>query len=691
MSKLRTAIAKPIAARYADGSPATIRWQNIENAFEFDGRLASVEQPGSESLYQTVLFTSDCPAYADIKAIRWKVRASYEGPGGAGLLAAAYLIGWMEEGRRVTRSQTHGLGYAITFLDSAMSEHVAEFPARWLEVFNENKTARRLFDLQIRTYLPSGDEGPGTFWIDGIQLEFDYLLPENQLHPDFVAPNYAVNKRSEVFVPSAKAKYFLFKERAWKVEEAPVMSSDLSIRTTALQDDRFLVVDGEAGNAWVFDPALNAWISTSAPQINDRRQFTLTVLQDGRVLLWGGKEDAEIYDPVEESWETSYAEASARENHTSTLLNDGRVVIAGGLAIGNPTENLLVYNLYTNSIKQVSFPPLFNHCAVLLPNGKVLFYGGWNETQGKANEKVYVFDPDSLTIEELVGAPSLAGATSQVFFKDRIFFPLFKDESRGWYYNFLTDTWTEEPSDPETLFISGALGAAKLEDGSVLLFSADSSLSYAFTPRELRGEKPIRLNGMYIVKSTPTPYVLVVETGVTEAPFSGVDTTNATLSSFQAEGSGSYIYDEDLPAITSIQTTLTKPILAGRPYSTIEVADASLFPDEKGYLVFAFGKEEAIYPIGYRNRPKSNLLVLDGTVTFPRTLPIGETVTYAIGKAAKEITNRPFYVTASTAGRIAAQKLIDSITAAGAKINVEVRYPGINGLMDEDKEWIWGE
>src|SRR5690606_20594654 len=81
-----------------------------------------------------------------------------------------------------------------------------------------------------------------------------YTVPENQLHPDFVAPNYAVNKRSEVFVPSAKAKYFLFKERAWKVGEAPVMRSDLSIRTTALQDDRFLVVDGEAGNAWVFDP-----------------------------------------------------------------------------------------------------------------------------------------------------------------------------------------------------------------------------------------------------------------------------------------------------------------------------------------------------------------------------------------------------------------------------------------------------
>src|SRR6185295_4708145 len=79
-----------------------------------------------------------------------------------------------------------------------------------------------------------------------------------------------------------------------------------------------------------------------------RRNFTLTVLADGRVLAIGGDDgvsldpidSVEVFDPKSETWTELAALPAPRSNHTATLLKDGRVLVAGGgqsSLIGNPS------------------------------------------------------------------------------------------------------------------------------------------------------------------------------------------------------------------------------------------------------------------------------------------------------------------------------------------------------------------
>ena len=72
----------------------------------------------------------------------------------------------------------------------------------------------------------------------------------------------------------------------------------------------------------------------------DRRDHTATLLDDGTVLITGGKttinvnttlDSAEVYDPTTRLFSPlASTMISVRRDHTATLLNDNRVLIIGG-------------------------------------------------------------------------------------------------------------------------------------------------------------------------------------------------------------------------------------------------------------------------------------------------------------------------------------------------------------------------
>ena len=87
--------------------------------------------------------------------------------------------------------------------------------------------------------------------------------------------------------------------------------------------------------------AHGAWRETTGMS-TIRASHTATVLQDGTVLIVGGRggfpylANAEIFDPKTESWTSIENMSTPRYDHTATMLMDGRVLVVGHL--GRPVH-----------------------------------------------------------------------------------------------------------------------------------------------------------------------------------------------------------------------------------------------------------------------------------------------------------------------------------------------------------------
>jgi hypothetical protein len=126
--------------------------------------------------------------------------------------------------------------------------------------------------------------------------------------------------------------------------------------------------------------------------IKSRVGHTSTLLQDGRVLITGGRSNtsstdpswtfwssAEIYDPVSGVFSETGAMTDARAWHQAVLLRDGRVFVVGGYTTQhfNTSADAELYDPTTGvftSAGQMSVAQQV-YSAVLLKNGKVLVSG----------------------------------------------------------------------------------------------------------------------------------------------------------------------------------------------------------------------------------------------------------------------------------------------------------------------------
>jgi hypothetical protein len=143
----------------------------------------------------------------------------------------------------------------------------------------------------------------------------------------------------------------------------------------------------------------------------------------------------------------------------------------------------------------------------------------------------------------------------------------------------------------------------------------------------------------------------------------------------------------------------------GQRYGSVEVADATQFPDAEGWLVFGFGYEYQVAPIKYLGRLSETTLAIDYGFKFPKEIPSGASVTRLLHKGAfnpeHPETIGALYITASPAGRVAAGNAVDVAVGAGVAVSKEITYPGDRGLGGEglpahgsnklsDKVAVWG-
>lgn len=129
-----------------------------------------------------------------------------------------------------------------------------------------------------------------------------------------------------------------------------------------------------------------------------RAGATATLLQDGQVLVVGGRDDtsylssAELFDPHTDNFRATGSLPTTVGGQTATLLSDGRVLIAGGFhgESNERTAVALLYDLKTGTFTATGamLVARSNHSAILLSDGRVLIVGGFG-TDYLSSAEVY--------------------------------------------------------------------------------------------------------------------------------------------------------------------------------------------------------------------------------------------------------------------------------------------------------------
>ncbi len=176
-------------------------------------------------------------------------------------------------------------------------------------------------------------------------------------------------------------------------------------------------------NAEIFDPASGRFSALAAPMHSDRVGAAAVRLNDGRVLIVGGKsgkmlygrrginlafftplDTAEIFDPETSRFIATPPMHAPHYLATATVLNDGDVLVVGGWRMqGNVIGGMYDAELYrprsAGSMGRGSFAevaPLhvarLENTATLLPDAQVLVAGGIN-SKGLVTASVEFYSP----------------------------------------------------------------------------------------------------------------------------------------------------------------------------------------------------------------------------------------------------------------------------------------------------------
>ena len=139
---------------------------------------------------------------------------------------------------------------------------------------------------------------------------------------------------------------------------------------------------------------------SSAGVLTTPREFhTATLLQNGKVLITGGNvfngyptwlpatQSAELYDPATRKFSATADMSTPRTGHTASLLPDGRVVIFGGTT--SPSAEIYDPSKGTFAALPSPLATRQDHTATVLPSGKVLFIGGRTNSATLATAEIY--------------------------------------------------------------------------------------------------------------------------------------------------------------------------------------------------------------------------------------------------------------------------------------------------------------
>lgn len=270
---------------------------------------------------------------------------------------------------------------------------------------NSPRQAHTATTLQDGRIFVTGGTQPGPIWQDSTEM----LDPEQRRWRTMAPLAFPRSMHSATLLPSGQvlvlggwtgtvtldhAEIYDPSTNVWR-PSGSMLEARQDHSATLLDDGRILIVGGYReiiGDKWldtaeIYDPASGTSTPT-VPLYCHGTSHEAVVLADGRVLVMGGAcgggrpgivAQAEIFDPLTNSWQAVSSMAQARFGLSATRLSDGTVLAIGGGDGLLPLASVEKFDPITQSWSTHS--PLnmarVAHTATLLPNGRLLVAGGW--------------------------------------------------------------------------------------------------------------------------------------------------------------------------------------------------------------------------------------------------------------------------------------------------------------------------
>ena len=196
--------------------------------------------------------------------------------------------------------------------------------------------------------------------------------------------------------------------------ETGSMEQDATANPIVLIGDKALLISRYLGE--IYDPTTGTWSSAGKPMRERAQGAVAVVMNDGKVMVSGGEfirhgwvgantvplMSTETYDPATNTWIETSSMIEPRKNHASIVLQDGRVIVLG------PKDDKTVIDAYDpNSIEEMKWPTIGvlaenraeSYTASLLNDGRVIVVGGYlinDDKKTRAIGTAEIFDPNAV-------------------------------------------------------------------------------------------------------------------------------------------------------------------------------------------------------------------------------------------------------------------------------------------------------